>query len=132
MLVTRLREVRALDGFTRLLPPGLGADVAPLPSTHRLAARDRGQGRGNLPRVRRESAAGWAKQSGVIAAGKLDRRSVREAGAPGAASPTGDHPAARAVHTFAHALIDQLALDAGYPAASLRERLYVVDDAAVS
>ena len=29
---------------------------------------------------------------------------------------------------FAHALIDQLALDAGYPAASLRERLYVGDD----
>jgi hypothetical protein len=32
------------------------------------------------------------------------------------------------VHTLAHALIDQLALEAGYPAASLRERLYVGDD----
>jgi hypothetical protein len=32
------------------------------------------------------------------------------------------------VHTFAHALVDQFALDAGYPAASLRERLYVGDD----
>ena len=28
------------------------------------------------------------------------------------------------IHTLAHALIDQFALDAGYPAASLRERLY--------
>jgi hypothetical protein len=32
-------------------------------------------------------------------------------------------------HSFAHALINQLSLDAGYPAASLRERLYVFDDA---
>jgi hypothetical protein len=33
------------------------------------------------------------------------------------------------IHTLAHALIDQWALDCGYPAASLRERLYVSDDA---
>jgi hypothetical protein len=32
------------------------------------------------------------------------------------------------IHTLAHALIDQLALDAGYPAASLRERLYIAED----
>jgi hypothetical protein len=32
------------------------------------------------------------------------------------------------IHTFAHVLIDQMSLDAGYPAASLRERLYVDDD----
>lgn len=31
------------------------------------------------------------------------------------------------VHVLAHALINQLALDAGYPAASLRERLFVDD-----
>jgi hypothetical protein len=29
------------------------------------------------------------------------------------------------LHTLAHVLIDQLALDAGYPAASIRERLFV-------
>src|SRR5690606_17395631 len=29
------------------------------------------------------------------------------------------------VHTLAHALINQWALDSGYPAASLRERLFV-------
>ena len=32
-----------------------------------------------------------------------------------------------AVHTLAHVLIDQVALDAGYPAASIRERLFVDD-----
>ena len=31
------------------------------------------------------------------------------------------------VHSLAHALIEQMSLDAGYPAASLRERLYVSD-----
>jgi hypothetical protein len=35
-----------------------------------------------------------------------------------------------AIHTLAHALIDQWALDSGYPASSLRERLYVADDMA--
>jgi hypothetical protein len=32
------------------------------------------------------------------------------------------------IHTFAHVLIDQMSLDAGYPVASLRERLYVDED----
>lgn len=35
-----------------------------------------------------------------------------------------------AIHTLAHVLIDQLSLDAGYPAASLRERLFVDDEMA--
>ena len=34
------------------------------------------------------------------------------------------------VHSLAHALITQWALDCGYPAASLRERLYVSDEMA--
>ena len=34
------------------------------------------------------------------------------------------------LHTLAHALIDQLSLDAGYPSASLRERLYADGDMA--
>ena len=33
------------------------------------------------------------------------------------------------LHVLAHALINQLALDAGYPAGSLRERLYYDGDA---
>jgi hypothetical protein len=34
------------------------------------------------------------------------------------------------VHTLAHVLIDQFSLEAGYPSASLRERLYVTDEMA--
>jgi hypothetical protein len=34
------------------------------------------------------------------------------------------------VHTLAHVLIDQWSLECGYPAASLRERLYVNDEMA--
>src|SRR5262249_53879284 len=34
------------------------------------------------------------------------------------------------IHTLAHLLIDQWDLDSGYPASSLRERLYVDDDMA--
>ena len=35
-----------------------------------------------------------------------------------------------AIHTLSHIIIDQLSLDAGYPAAALRERLFVDDDVA--
>jgi hypothetical protein len=35
-----------------------------------------------------------------------------------------------AVHTLSHVLIDQLALDAGYPTSSIRERLYVDEESA--
>ena len=34
------------------------------------------------------------------------------------------------VHTLAHLLIDQWSLDSGYPAASLRERLYIDEEMA--
>ena len=34
------------------------------------------------------------------------------------------------IHSLAHALINEWALDSGYPAAALRERLYVSDDMA--
>ena len=34
------------------------------------------------------------------------------------------------IHSLAHAVIDQWALDSGYPASSLRERLYADEDMA--
>ena len=46
----------------------------------------------------------------------------------GAKQPRPVTPRLVLIHTFAHVLIDQMSLDAGYPAASLRERLYVDDD----
>jgi hypothetical protein len=48
----------------------------------------------------------------------------------GLADPEQVTPRLVLVHTFAHALIEQIALDGGYPSAALRERLYVSDEGA--
>ena len=132
MKVKRLREVRALDGFTRLLPPGLGADVAPLsvePTGWLPAIEVKGEGiflKFDESRLR-----DWAKQPGVIQrASWIDDQYLKRAAAWGREADRTITPRFVAVHTFAHALINQLSLEAGYPAASLRERLYVFDDAA--
>jgi hypothetical protein len=131
MLVKRLREVRALVGFTRLLPPGLGSDLAPLAAEEMdwlPAIEVQGEG---MFLVLDEARLREFETSPAVneRAGWLDaqyRKRAEEWGRPADREIT-----ARlvATHTFAHALINQLALDAGYPAASLRERLYVFTDA---
>jgi hypothetical protein len=130
--VKRLREVRALDGFTRLLPPGLGSDLAPLsiePPTWLPAIEVRGEG---LFLTLNENALHqWASNASVRQrAAWLDERYRHRAESWGRAVDRTITPRFLLAHTFAHALINQLSLEAGYPAASLRERLYVFDDVA--
>lgn len=132
MKVKRLREVRALDGFTRLLPPGLGADIAPLsvePPTWLPAIEVKGEG--IFLSLDEDRLRDWAKDPRVVQrAGWLDDRYIERARSWGRDVDRTITARLVAVHTFAHALINQLSLEAGYPAASLRERLYVFDDAA--
>lgn len=128
--VTRLREVRALEGFTRLDGATAGVDgsrqLCPLAPT-RLnwlpAIEVIGEGlflsfdRGALDR--------WASRAFAAGRQRLLQSTVnRYAAKYGRQSWTVDVVGV-AVHTLAHVLIDQLSLDAGYPAASLRERLFV-------
>ena len=49
---------------------------------------------------------------------------------PSGAVPSPATPRMVLLHTLAHVLINEWSLDAGYPAASLRERLYAADDMA--
>lgn len=132
MKVKRLREVRALEGFTRLLPPGLGADIAPLsvePELWLPAIEVKGEGIFLVFDEDRLSS--WAKTEGARErAVWINARYVERAQAWGHQVDRTITPRLAAVHTFSHALINQLALEAGYPAASLRERLFVFDDAA--
>jgi hypothetical protein len=131
MLVTRLREVRALQGFSRILPPGSGtADLAPLFTNEpfwRPAIEVKGEG---IFIILDEAALGaWEMRPEVRArSDRLDRRYRSRAERWGKEVDREITPRLVLLHTLAHALIDQLALDAGYPAASLRERLYVADD----
>ena len=138
--VTRLREVRALHGFTRLVTPEREAEqddedsvvVAPLrpddDSSSWLPAVEL-LGEGLFISVDRDVVAEWA---GTPFARRRAALLERNALATRRDDSDGDDfdVTLLALHSLAHALIDQLALDAGYPASSLRERLYVSPDMA--
>lgn len=133
--VTRLREVRALQGFTRLDgvpdPSGPAQKLCALAPTrlHWLPAIEV-IGEGVFLAFRRDAMAEWA--AGDFAQKRL--RTLQRA-ADRAAADYG-RPLAPvdiikvAIHTLSHIVIDQLSLDAGYPASALRERLFVNDKVA--
>ena len=133
--VTKLREVRALQGFTRLDgapdPSGPTQQLCPLAPTHlHWLPAIQVIGEGIFLAFRRPVLEEWA--SGEFA---KKRRGTLQKAADRAAADYG-RPQSNvdiikvAIHTLSHIIIDQLSLDAGYPAASLRERLFVDDKAA--
>ncbi|MFD7863303.1 DrmB family protein [Streptomyces sp. NPDC059783] len=132
MLVKRLREVRALKAFSRVDMPETHTDVHEAPLSLQpmdwLPAMEV-TGEGVFLRLDEERLDDWARSAAVAA--RADRirsnhlRMLRERAKDPASVP--DSPAdARMVllHTLSHALINEWSLDGGYPAASLRERLY--------
>ncbi len=135
VIVDRLREVRVLDGFTRLLPPGLDnegeQEIAPISKGDMswlpgIEVR----GEGLFLNLVGEHLDDWEQRDDVRrrAAVLRTRHVAREHAGDESRSPVS--PRFLLVHTLAHALIDAFSLDAGYPAASLRERLYVDGDMA--
>jgi len=128
---TRIREVRALRGFTRLFPPSAGNEdrIAPI-SANRLAwlpaVENRGEGifiQLHLDRVHE-----WESRAAVVdrIAGLSEayKQAWRNRGRPGAPAKVVT-PRFVLIHSLAHVLIRQLSLSCGYGSASLRERLYV-------
>ena len=130
MLVTRLREVRALETFTRILPPGgESAGSQPL-SESRLSwlPAIEVNGEGVFFQLDGEALRRWESSPQVInRVATIDRRYQRRGGRGPERSVT---PRLVLVHTPAHALISQWSLNSGYPAASLCERIYVDDEIA--
>lgn len=129
--VPRLREVRALVGFTRLQPSSSDVD-----DVSREAPLSRGdipwlpaievRGEGVFLVLDRQRLANWEQRPEVISrSAAIDRNSARRAAERRLPQPAPVTPRFVLVHSLAHALIEQMSLDAGYPAASLRERLYV-------
>lgn len=121
VLATRLREVRALVSFSRLLPekeklrPGLDHDIDWLPAIEVF-------GEGIFLSLNEAKVREWECQSAIVsAAAELDRR--RENSLIGQRLPVAS---ARYVmlHTLAHMLIRQLTFECGYSASSIRERIY--------
>ena len=133
VLVERLREVRALLGFTRIGSPGDFNDPDELPP-ERLAPLSRSQpkwvptsevrGEGVFLQFAEKAVQAWLKKNKGLEAEFFEAhkrwRNVRNL------EPESGFPGLRFVllHSFAHALIRQLSLECGYTTASLRERIY--------
>lgn len=132
--VTRLREVRALYGFSRLDGVNeLGADGLCELSHDRKSWLPAIEviGEGVFMALDREALNTWARKPFAQERRKLLQRAAhRQAVEFGRAEAATVDIIKVAVHTLAHVVIDQLSLDAGYPAAALRERLFVDDDLA--
>jgi hypothetical protein len=137
---SRLREVRALVGFSRIEPHPVSADrvaqaildgkVSPLSKTPRSwlpGAEIRGEG--IFMRFRTAAVDKWlADNPGVVErAAILEARSRQIAEQRGYERDYSITPRLLLVHSFAHAFIRQISIECGYSASALRERLYVSD-----
>ncbi len=135
VLAERLREVQALIGFTRVDSPveltaaapdenvSFRAGLTRQPPTWVPAVDVRGEGlfvRFNEDAVRQWVADHAAYDEAFLGAHRRWRS------ARGLVPPEKDYPGLRYVllHSFSHALMRQFALECGYSAASLRERIY--------
>ena len=134
VLAERLREVVALTGFTRLDGPdsGVASDAAPThtvplarrPTTWLPAAETRGEG--VFIRLPEDAVADWeARVAGTERMDALHRSQQRWRQRRNL-DPAGGWNGERYVllHSLSHALINEFALECGYAAASIRERIY--------
>ena len=130
MAVKRLREVRALASFTRLLPPSAadGEERNAALSVDRLnwLPAVEVQGEGVFIELNRGLLMNWERNPDVVArAEQVNRKYAQRFESQQRVPDKVVSARLLLVHTLAHALINQWSLDAGYPAAALRERLYV-------
>lgn len=138
--VHRLREVSALYGFTRLEPAPtqddgeledirLAVSGAPLAKETSWLPAIEQLGEGLFLQFDEREIQAWMSKPEI-----QDRAAVIQAAHDGwwsQKSSSGEAPAAPGIayvllHTLAHALLTQIALDCGYPASSLKERIYAI------
>ena len=132
LLLERLREVNALLGFTRVESPeeGAGDEAAPRAPLGRSAPSwvpaTQVHGEGIFIRFDSAILQTWADKAAVKAADKRLRQGHRGWRHKRNLDPEEGYPGIRYVmlHTLAHMLIRELALECGYNAASIRERIY--------
>ena len=127
----RLREVRAIKGFTRINPPGDpdSPEVAPLskePLDWLPAIEVRGEG--IFLALNDERLSVWETRPEVVTrvskCDDLHRANWKERYGDNAQPPKTITPRYMLCHTLAHALMRQLTLECGYSSASLQERIY--------
>ena len=129
VLVHRLREVRALTGFTRIEPDGEIAPISRKPQNWLPAAEMKGEG--IFIELDRQAMAEWVDNATPVflrrvenlEALRLEQWNISSAWAEQRITS----PQFLLIHTMAHILIQQLILDCGYSSSALRERLYIND-----
>jgi Domain of unknown function (DUF1998) len=135
ILVRKLSEVRALTGFTRVDHlGGLAVDdetaaakimpVYPRDRRPRWLPAAEVRGEGLLIELHEPMINSWETAAANVRAAAMKSKHTeweRDRG-----RPPSEFPGARFVllHSLAHALIRQISLDCGYPASSVRERIY--------
>ncbi len=139
VLIHRLREARALVGFTRIqsagefgeewsVPPERRAPLANGSLTWVPSAEVRGEG--IFIQFNEAAVTSWLQRPEIIALGETFLEAHRRWRAARNISPPLDgFPGMRFVllHSFSHLLMRQLALECGYTSASVRERIYSAD-----
>lgn len=133
LLLERLREVNALMGFTRVEAPEESSDSGERPQMAKLS---RGQadwipanqvhGEGIFIQFDEQALVDWEALGAVQAVDKMLRGGHKGWRNSRHLEPTDGYPGIRyaMLHTLSHLLIRELALECGYNAASIRERIY--------
>ncbi|AWM39827.1 hypothetical protein GobsT_18030 [Gemmata obscuriglobus] len=134
VLAERLREVRALVGFSRIESPSDYDNPAAFPPNQRarLSRKDPAwvpaseiRGEGLFFHFKESLIQTWVKKNETLD-GRFFEAHQRWRTARKLDPPQDFYPGLRYVllHSFAHALIRQLSVECGYTTASLRERIY--------
>ena len=135
--VPRLREVRALAGFSRVRPaalpdsPASRSPLAPLSATPMSWLPGiEVLGEGVFFRLNNAALTAWCE--GAFAASRVRQILASQETVSSASFASHFEVAARSLvlHSLAHVILDECSLTAGYPTASLRERVYDSDDQA--
>lgn len=133
MVVKRLREVRVLSSFTRVRepePPDIDERLSPL-SREELDWLPAIEvvGEGIFLELAPDRLAAWENQDKLRRRVEILVENARRR-EEGRSSNLSSRISGRLLltHTLAHLLVNQWSLECGYPAASLRERLYVTDE----
>lgn len=133
VLVEKLREVRALVGFTRMMSPRDFDNVADLPPENRgkISRKDpvwlpacETRGEGVFLQFSEKMIQDWVKRNHAYEREfELGHQAWR---ASKNLDPNTGYPGIRylLLHTFSHALIRQLSIECGYTSASMTERIY--------
>ncbi len=127
VLVSKLRETRALTGFSRLMPTealdGALAKLSLKPKTWLPGFSVRGEG--IFLELRSEVLRRWEADDDVKKRAKLLQRRLDEVKLQRSLPQRPISAQFVLIHTLAHLLIRQLAFECGYDSSSMRERLYV-------